>query len=237
MEGTITEEQDQGGAWSTPPGWMWEDFIYEVGLNWEGIYQVGKGRNELMRWVTKAQGREAAECIREVARGLEWLKCRVQGWELARNKHGREGSYALTSKLFSCGCKELLYHGRVASRGPEFTGELMANVWGLESLLPLKQKVWTMPTRDDLGSSYCPTEADRKCLSGWISRKILGFGLALPIRKSSPMGFNQLLITESHGHLTLATVSMIVSFSSPNPDREREALLGNKTEAKRTEQL
>lgn len=34
------------------------------------------------------------------------------------------GSYGLTAKLFSCGCKELHNHGRLAVRGLEFMGGL-----------------------------------------------------------------------------------------------------------------
>lgn len=43
----------------------------EVSLNQEGIYQVGKGKNEGGKRVTKLTGREAAECITEAARGLK----------------------------------------------------------------------------------------------------------------------------------------------------------------------
>ena len=90
------------------------------------------------------------------------------------------------------------------------------------------------------------------------------FWAGLTHKEGQPHGLQS--IAGSQGNPTLATVSMIVPFSSPNPDlpfgnntereteRQREtermtyavrpyskwasgALLGNKTEAKRTEQL
>ena len=62
---------------------------------------------------------------------------------------------------------------------------------------------------DDLGSSYCPTEADTQCQSGWISPKILGLGPALLIRKGSPMGCSRFLAATA--------MSMNTCFCSPNP--------------------